>query len=83
MRMPGVAMPRLVGYYGVFQAGHVVFNVVYLSGLRPIQEFPWPPPFSALFSTNRSVSCRGYPCRTNSLPRCTAAATPGVRPHAT
>ena len=41
--MPGVAMPWLVGYYGVFQAGHVVFNVVYLSGLRPIQEFPWPP----------------------------------------
>ena len=33
----------LVGYYGVFQAGHVVFNVVYLSGLRPIPEFPWPP----------------------------------------
>ena len=31
MRMPGVAMPWLVGYYGVFQAGHVVFNVVYLS----------------------------------------------------
>ena len=29
MRMPGVAMPWLVGYYGVFQAGHVVFNVVY------------------------------------------------------
>ena len=27
MRMPGVAMPWLVGYYGVFQAGHV----------------PWPP----------------------------------------
>ena len=43
MRMPGVAMPWLVGYYGVFQAGHVVFNVVYLSGLRPIPEFPWPP----------------------------------------
>ena len=40
MRMPGVAMPWLVGYYGVFQAGHVVFNVVYLSGLRPIPEFP-------------------------------------------
>ena len=39
MRMPGVAMPWLVGYYGVFQAGHVVFNVVYLSGLRPIPEF--------------------------------------------
>ena len=29
--------------YGVFQAGHVVFNVVCLSGLRPIPEFPWPP----------------------------------------
>ena len=43
MKMPGVAMPWHVGYYGVFQAGHVVFNVVYLSGLRPIQEFPWPP----------------------------------------
>ena len=43
MRMPGVAMSWLVGYYGVFQAGHVVFNVVYLSGFRPIQEFPWPP----------------------------------------
>ena len=27
----------------VFQAGHVVLNVLYLSGLRPIQEFPWPP----------------------------------------
>lgn len=33
----------LVGYYGVFQALHVVFNVLYLSGLRPIPEFPWPP----------------------------------------
>ena len=43
MKMPGVAMPWLVGYYGVFQAGHVVFNVLYLSGLRPILEFPWPP----------------------------------------
>ena len=43
MKMPGVAMPWLVGYYGVFQAGHVVLNVLYLSGLRPIQEFPWPP----------------------------------------
>ena len=35
MTMPGVAMPWLVGYYGVFQAGHVVVNVLYLSGLRP------------------------------------------------
>ena len=26
MTMPGVAMPWLVGYYGVFQAGHVVLN---------------------------------------------------------
>ena len=41
--MPSVTMPWLVGYYGVFQAGYVVFNVLYLSGLRPIQEFPWPP----------------------------------------
>ncbi len=43
MKMPSVTMRWLVGYYGVFQAGHVVFNVLYLSGLRPIQEFPWPP----------------------------------------
>ena len=43
MTMPGVAMPWLVGYYGVFQAGHVVLNVLYLSGLRPIQDFPPPP----------------------------------------
>ena len=44
MRMPGVAMPWLVGYYGVFQAGHVVFNVVYLSGLRPIPVPSGPSP---------------------------------------
>ena len=44
MTMPGVAMRWLVGYYGVFQAGHVVFNVVHLSGLRSIsQDFPPPP----------------------------------------
>ena len=43
MTMPGVATPWLVGYYGVFQAGHVVLNVLYLSGLRPIQDFPPPP----------------------------------------
>ena len=43
MTMPGVAMPWLVGYYGVFQAGHVVLNVLCLSGLRPIQDFPPPP----------------------------------------
>ena len=36
-------MPWLVGYYGVFQAGHVVFNAVHLGGLWPIEEFPWPP----------------------------------------
>ena len=41
--MRGVAMPWLVGYYGVFQAGHVVLNVLYFSGLRPIQDFPPPP----------------------------------------
>ena len=43
MRMPRVALPWLVGYYGVFQAGHLVLNVVYLSGLRPIRDFPPPP----------------------------------------
>ena len=43
MTMHGVAMRWLVGYYGVFQAGHVVLNVVHLSGLRPIQDFPPPP----------------------------------------
>ena len=43
MTMPGVAMRWLVGYYGVFQAGHVVFNVVHLSGLRSIGDFPPPP----------------------------------------
>jgi hypothetical protein len=43
MTVPGVAMPWLVGYYGVFQAGHVVLNLLYLSGLRPIQDFPPPP----------------------------------------
>ena len=32
-----------VGYYGVFQAGHVVLNVVHLGGLRPIRDFPPPP----------------------------------------
>ena len=42
--MRGLAMRWLVGYYGVFQAGHVVFNVVYLSGLRSIGDFPPPPP---------------------------------------
>jgi len=40
---PDGAMPWLVGYYGVFQTGHFVLNVVYLSGLRPIQDFPPPP----------------------------------------
>ncbi len=43
MTMRRVAMPWLVGYWGVFQAGHVVLNVLYLSGLRPIQDFPPPP----------------------------------------
>ena len=37
------AMPWLVGYYGVFQAGHLVLNLVHLVGLRPIQDFPPPP----------------------------------------
>ena len=37
------AMPWLVGYYGVFQTGHVVLNLVYLCGLRPIENFPPPP----------------------------------------
>ncbi len=36
-------MPWLVGYYGVFQTIHVVFNVLVLTGLLKIQ-FPWPPP---------------------------------------
>lgn len=44
----GLARPRgsmlwLVGYYGVLQAGHLVLNVTYLCGLRPIQDFPPPP----------------------------------------
>ena len=43
MTMPRAAMPWLVGYYGVFQAGHVVLNVVHLGGLRPIRDFPPPP----------------------------------------
>ena len=43
MTMPRGAMPWLVGYYGVFQAGHLVLNVVHLDGLRPIQDFPPPP----------------------------------------
>ena len=39
-----MAIRWLVGYYGVFQAGHLVFNVVHLSGLRSISEdFPPPP----------------------------------------
>ena len=41
--MPRVAMRWLVGYYGVFQAGHVVLNLVHLCGLRPIRDFPPPP----------------------------------------
>ncbi len=36
-------MRWLVGYYGVFQAGHLVLNLVHLGGLRPIRSFPWPP----------------------------------------
>ncbi len=36
-------MRWLVGYYGVFQAGHFVLNVVHLGGLRPIRDFPPPP----------------------------------------
>ncbi len=43
MTKPGGAMPWLVGYFGVFQAGHFIWNVVFLSGLRPIQDFPPPP----------------------------------------
>ena len=43
MTMPRVAMRWLVGYYGVFQAGHVVLNLVHLGGLRPIRDFPPPP----------------------------------------
>ena len=63
MTMPGVAMPWLVGYYGVFQAGHVVLNVLYLSGLRPIQDFPPPPaegwhPQATAFLTARSLRRR-------------------------
>ena len=37
------AMPLLVGYYGVFQAGHLVLNLVHLGGLRRIEDFPPPP----------------------------------------
>ena len=36
-------MRWLVGYYGVFQAGHLVLNLVHLAGLRPIRDFPPPP----------------------------------------
>ena len=36
-------MPWFVGYYGAFQTGHFIFNVVHLGGLRPIQDFPPPP----------------------------------------
>ena len=36
-------MRWLVGYYGVFQAGHIVLNLVHLGGLRPIRNFPPPP----------------------------------------
>ena len=36
-------MRWLVGYYGVFQAAHLVLNLVHLGGLRPIQAFPPPP----------------------------------------
>ena len=36
-------MRWLVGYYGVFQAGHLVLNLVHLGGLRPIRDFPPPP----------------------------------------
>ena len=43
MTMTRGAMPWLVGYYGVFQAGHLVLNLVHLGGLRPIQDFPPPP----------------------------------------
>lgn len=43
MTMTRGAMPWLVGYYGVFQAGHLVLNLVHLVGLRPIQDFPPPP----------------------------------------
>ncbi len=43
MTMPGVAIRWLVGYYGVFQAAHVVLNLVHLGGLRPIGDFPPPP----------------------------------------
>ena len=44
MTMPDGAMPWLVGYYGVFQAGHLVLNFLYLGGMWPIQDFPPPPP---------------------------------------
>ena len=40
---PRGAMPLLVAYYGVFQTGHLILNVVYLFGLRPIEDFPPPP----------------------------------------
>ena len=36
-------MRWLVGYYGVFQAGHLALNLVHLGGLRPIRDFPPPP----------------------------------------
>ena len=43
MTMNRGALPWLVGYYGVFQAGHLVLNLVHLAGLRPIRDFPPPP----------------------------------------
>lgn len=43
MTRPGGAMFWLVGYFGIFQTGHFILNVVYLSGLQPIQDFPPPP----------------------------------------
>ena len=43
MTRPSEAMSWLIGYYGVFQAGHFMLNIVYLSGLQPIQDFPPPP----------------------------------------
>ena len=53
MTMPGVAMPWLVGYYGVFQAGHVVLNVVYLRTVIDI-ELPTSPSRSPFSTVSRA-----------------------------
>ena len=51
--MHGVAMRWLVGYYGVFQAGHVVLNVVYLRTVIDI-ELPTSPSRSPFSTVSRA-----------------------------